>query len=303
VLPARAGGPPKVVEPSRQGPCRIEKVQRSGRTMRWADQRSHGSGACEGGAVLAILYVFSVLFGLVIGSFLNVVIYRVPRHESLLRPGSHCPGCDAAIRWYDNIPLVSWIVLRGRCRSCKNRISIRYPLVEGFTGASFGLAAWRFGLDWPVLLAWFVIAIVLCLALIDLDHMILPSVITLPAAAIGLGASVALHPEKWWWYLASAAGAAAFCFILAIGWPGGAGMGGGDVTMALFVGSVLGFPAVLVGFFFAVLLGFLVGMYMLVVQKKSRKTQVPFGPFLSIGTYVAFFAGETILTGWLGLFS
>jgi leader peptidase (prepilin peptidase)/N-methyltransferase len=249
----------------------------------------------------AILYVFSVVFGLIIGSFLNVVVYRLPRHESVVRPGSHCPGCNAAIRWYDNIPLVSLVILRGRCRSCKNRISVRYPLVEALTGASFGLATWRFGISWSVLLAWFVVATLLCLALIDLDNMIIPSVITLPAAAVGLGASIALHPDKWWLYLASAGGASAFCFLLAVAWPGG-GMGGGDVTMALFVGAVLGYPAVLVGFFLAFLLGTLVGLYILIVLKGSRKTRVPFGPFLSVGTYVAYFAGEAMVRGYLDLF-
>jgi prepilin signal peptidase PulO-like enzyme (type II secretory pathway) len=249
----------------------------------------------------AFLYVFSVVFGLIIGSFLNVVVYRLPRHESVVRPGSHCPKCHAAIRWYDNIPLGSLVILRGRCRSCKNRISLRYFLVEAFTGASFGLATWRFGISWSLLLAWFVVAILVCLALIDLDNMIIPSVITLPAAALGLGASIALYPEKWWLYLASAGGASAFCLLLAVGWPGG-GMGGGDVTMALFVGAVLGFPAVLVGFFLAFLLGTLAGLYILIVLKGSRKTRVPFGPFLSVGTYVALFAGEAMVRGYLDLF-
>jgi leader peptidase (prepilin peptidase)/N-methyltransferase len=252
--------------------------------------------------VQAILYIFSVVLGLVVGSFLNVVVYRVPRHESLLRPSSHCPRCDVAIRWYDNVPVLSWGLLRGRCRACKDRISVRYPLVEASTGASFGLAAWRYGVSWSLLLAWFVVAVLICLALIDLDHMIIPSIISLPAAAIGLGASIAIHPERWWLFLASAGGAAAFCFILVVAWPGGAGMGGGDVTMALFVGSVLGFPAVLVGFFLAFLIGFFVGMYVLVVLKRSRKTQVPFGPFLSIGAYVALFAGDPIIHGYLDLF-
>jgi leader peptidase (prepilin peptidase)/N-methyltransferase len=182
--------------------------------------------------VQTILYVFSVIFGLIVGSFLNVAIYRVPRRESLVRPGSHCPGCGAAIKWYDNIPLFGWVSLRGHCRACKGRISVRYPLVEAFTGASFGLAAWRFGLSWSLLLAWFVVAVLICLALIDLDHMIIPSIISLPGAAIGLGASIAIRPDRWWLYLASATGAAAFCFVLVIAWPGGAGMGGGDVTMA-----------------------------------------------------------------------
>jgi leader peptidase (prepilin peptidase)/N-methyltransferase len=253
-------------------------------------------------AVQAVLYVLSVIFGLVVGSFLNVVIYRVPRHESLVRPGSHCPGCGAAIRWYDNIPVLGWCALHGRCRACKERISVRYPLVEAFTGASFGLAAWRYGVSWGLLLAWFVVAVLICLALIDLDHMIVPSIISLPAAAVGLGASIAIHPERWWLYLAAAAGAAAFCFLLVVAWPGGAGMGGGDVTMALFVGGVLGFPGVLLGFFLAFLIGFFVGMYVLIVLKRSRKTQLPFGPFLSIGTYVALFGGEQIIHGYLGLF-
>jgi leader peptidase (prepilin peptidase)/N-methyltransferase len=260
-----------------------------------------GDSNGEGGAVQAILYVFAVVFGLIIGSFLNVVIYRLPRHESLVRPGSHCPGCDVAIRWYDNVPLVSWLLLGGKCRSCKNRISLRYPLVELFTGASFGLAGWRFGVSWAALLAWFIVAILVCLAFIDIDHMIIPNVIVLPGAAVGLGASIALHPDRWWLYLASAAGAATFCFLLAVLWPGG-GMGGGDVTMALFVGGVLGYPAVLVGFFLAFLLGTLVGLYILIVLKKSRKTRVPFGPFLSLGTYVALFAGEQIVRGYLDLF-
>jgi leader peptidase (prepilin peptidase)/N-methyltransferase len=257
----------------------------------------------RGGAVEAIPYVFSVVFGLIIGSFLNVVVYRLPRHESLVHPGSHCPSCDAAIRWYDNIPLVSWVILRGRCRSCKNRISVRYPLVEAFTGASFGLAAWRFGFDWPLLLAWFAVAVLVCLAMIDLEHMIIPSIITLPAAALGLGAAIAIHPARWWLYVASGAGAAAFCFLLVVAWPGGAGMGGGDVTMALFVGSVLGYPAVLVSFFVAFLVGSLVGMYVLLVLKRSRKTQVPFGPFLSVGAYAALFAGDAIVRGYLDLFA
>ena len=134
----------------------------------------------------ALIYTFSVLLGLVVGSFLNVVIYRMPRGLSLVRPGSQCPECKAPIRWYDNVPLLSWISLKGRCRKCDNPISVRYPLVEGFTGLSFGFAMWRFDLSWHVGLAWFFIAVLICLALIDLDHMIIPSRITLPGAAIGL---------------------------------------------------------------------------------------------------------------------
>lgn len=248
-----------------------------------------------------LLYVFAVLFGLIIGSFLNVVVYRVPRRESLVKPSSHCPGCGSAIRWYDNIPIVSWIALRARCRSCGARISIRYPLVETFTGASFGLSLYRFGLVWYVLVAWLFVAVLVCLALIDLQNMIIPGVIALPAAAVGIAGVVAMDPGAWWVYVASGFGAAVFCFLLAVLWPGG-GMGGGDVSMALLVGGVLGFPAVVVGFFIAFLSGTLVGLYMIFVLKKSRKTRIPFGPFLAAGSYVALFAGESIARGYLDLF-
>ena len=249
----------------------------------------------------ALIYTFSVLLGLVVGSFLNVVIYRMPRGLSLVRPGSQCPECKTPIRWYDNVPLLSWISLKGRCRKCDNPISVRYPLVEGFTGLSFGFAMWRFGLSWHVGLAWFFIAVLICLALIDLDHMIIPSRITLPGAAIGLAASIALQPDKWWVYLAAAAGGALFCFLLAVGWPGG-GMGGGDVTMALFIGAVLGAPAIFVAFFLAFLTGTVFGLYIIATHKGSRKTRIPFGPFLSFGAYIALFAGESLIDGYMNLF-
>jgi prepilin signal peptidase PulO-like enzyme (type II secretory pathway) len=151
------------------------------------------------------------------------------------------------------------------------------------------------------LLAWFFLSVLIALASIDVDHMIIPSVIALPAAAIGLAGAIALDPVHWWQYVSAAAGAAAFCFLLVMLWPGG-GMGGGDVTMALVVGGVLGFPAVIVGFFVAFLVGTVVGLYLMLVLKKSRKSQIPFGPFLAFGSYVALFAGEAIVSGYLDLF-
>jgi leader peptidase (prepilin peptidase)/N-methyltransferase len=249
-----------------------------------------------GGRVRALVYVFSVLFGLVLGSFLNVVIYRVPRHESLVRPGSHCPGCGTAIHWYDNIPVVSWLALRGHCRSCGTSISIRYLVVEALTGIAFGLAMWKFGLHWRVLVAWAFIAAMIAVAFIDYDHMIIPNKIVLPGALIGLAASVALDPHDWWVYLVSAAGAAVFIFVLIMVWPGG--MGPGDMKMALFMGAVLG-PGVIVGMFAGFFFGSVVGIYLIVVKKRSRKTRVPFGPFLALGSIVAIFFGGTIIDAYL----
>lgn len=248
-----------------------------------------------------ILYASSLVFGLILGSFLNVVIHRLPRRESLVRPGSHCPQCGADIRWYDNIPVVSWLVLRGRCRSCAVRISSRYPLVEAITGVAFALAMWRFGVTWSLLVAWAFIAAMIAIAFIDFDHMIIPDKIVLPGAVIGLAASIALQPERWWIYLVAAAGAAFFFLLLAVLWPGG-GMGFGDVKMALFMGAVLG-ASVLVALFAAFLFGSIVGVYLIVIRKQSRKTRVPFGPYLALGAILAILLGETILRNYQSLYS
>jgi len=247
-----------------------------------------------------VLFVLSGLLGLALGSFLNVAIYRLPRHESLVRPGSHCPSCGAGIRWYDNIPLVSWLVLRGKCRDCRSRISLRYPLVEAITGIAFVLAMWRFGLSWAVLVAWAFIAAMVVIAFIDYDHMIIPNRIVLPGTVLGLIASVAIHPQRWWVYVAGSLGAAAFMFTLVMVWPGG--MGPGDIKMALFMGAVLG-AHVLVAMFAAFLFGSIAGLFLMLVQKRSRKTRIPFGPYLALGAVLAIFLGEMILTNYRNLYS
>lgn len=164
--------------------------------------------------------VIGLLFGLAIGSFLNVVIYRLPRRESLSHPGSHCPKCNAAIRWYDNIPVASWVTLRGRCRNCSQPIASRYPIVEAITGVGFALAVWRFGVAWPALIACAFIAALVAIAYIDYDQMIIPDKIALPGAIIGLGASIALDPSRWWIYLVSSVGCAVFFLALVLLWPG-----------------------------------------------------------------------------------
>ena len=158
------------------------------------DGRSeHFGEECAG----AVLYVLLVLFGLVIGSFLNVVIYRLPRHESLVRPGSHCPRCGTAIRWYDNVPVVSWLLLRGRCRDCGAQDLAPLSAGRGHHGHHrSALPLWRFGLDWPLLVAWAFIAAMVAVAFIDYDHMIIPNKIVLPGRCVGLVASIALRPAE-----------------------------------------------------------------------------------------------------------
>lgn len=246
------------------------------------------------------LAAVSFLFGLVVGSFLNVVIYRLPRNESLVRPGSHCPKCGKPVRWYDNVPVLGWLLLRGRCRDCREPISIRYPLVEVATGLGFLLAFWRVGVDWPLLIAWAFIAVMICVALIDYDHMIIPDKIVLPAALIGLAASIAVDPQDWWKYLAGGLGAAAFMFVLVMVWPGG--MGPGDVKMALLMGAVLG-AAVMVALFLAFFLGAVAGVFLIATRRRTRKDAIPFGPYLALGGIVAILAGQGVLQSYVGLFS
>ena len=247
----------------------------------------------------AYLYVLSFLFGLAVGSFLNVVIYRLPRQESLARPGSHCPGCGTPIHWYDNVPLLSWLVLRGRCRGCKARISWRYPVVEAMTGSAFVISMWRFDLSWPLLVAWAFAAAMIVIAFIDYDHMIIPNRIVLPGAVIGLAASIAIDPSRWWVYMVASVGAATFMFALVMLWPGG--MGPGDVKMALFMGAVLG-VSVIVGLFAAFLFGSLAGVFMMAVMKRARNIMFPFVPYLAVGSMVALFLGEQITSAYMSLF-
>jgi len=244
--------------------------------------------------------VISLLLGLAAGSFLNVVIYRLPRGESLVRGPSHCPKCEQRIASYDNVPLLSWLLLRARCRRCRAPIPVRYPLVEGITAAGFGLAFWRFGFDWFLLVSWAFIASMVAVAFIDFDHMIIPNKIVIPGAIVGLAASLGLHQQSWWAFVAGSAGAALFMFILALLWPGG--MGPGDIKMALFLGAVLG-VYVVVAIFAAFLFGSIAGVYLLLAKRRSRKDKIPFGPALAVGAVLAILAGEGLLNSYLSVYN
>jgi leader peptidase (prepilin peptidase) / N-methyltransferase len=236
--------------------------------------------------------------GLVAGSFLNVVIVRLPDRRSLLRPRSHCPGCGTPVKPYDNVPLLSWLLLRGRCRSCGERISARYPLVELGTAALCALVIVAKGTDWD---AWLGIAMVLTLvpvAFIDLEHRIIPNRIVVPAAAVVLVAQTAIHPSPEW--AIAAFGASGFLFVTAVVYP--AGMGMGDVKLALLLGAMLGWDvsvALMVGFVAA-----LVPAAVLALRhgSKARKMAIPFAPFLAFGAVVALFFGDAILHWYLGIF-
>jgi leader peptidase (prepilin peptidase)/N-methyltransferase len=256
---------------------------------------------------LALLAAACGLIGLFIGSFLNVVIHRVPAGESVVHPRSRCPGCGAEIAWYDNIPVLSWLVLRGRCRGCGERISIRYPLVELGTALLFAATAWWTGLAWVLPAYLYLAAISVALSAIDLDTKRLPDRIVLPSYVVAavLLALPALLDDGGADYvraLLAAAALFAFYFLLAFIYP--AGMGFGDVKFSGVLGLYLGWVswgAVIIGTFAAFVLGAVVGIAVLVGGRGGRKTKVPFGPFMVLGAYLGLLAGDPIASWYTGL--
>jgi leader peptidase (prepilin peptidase)/N-methyltransferase len=239
------------------------------------------------------------LLGLAVGSFLNVVIYRIPRGESLIRPGSHCTRCGAGIRNRHNIPVVGWLLLRGRCADCTAAISAWYPLVEVGTAALFVAVAARFGWSWELPAYLYLAAVAVALAAIDLDTMRLPDKIVLPSYAVALlllvPAAIAAHSAHAATRgLIAAAVLYAFYWILAI-LP--RGMGGGDVKLAPLLGLYLGWlgwSSVAVGAFAGFLLGGVVGIALIATRRAGRKTRVAFGPYMLAGAFLAVFAATPI---------
>lgn len=247
----------------------------------------------------AVALIF--LAGLAIGSFLNVVAYRLPRGESLATPPSRCPRCETPIRLYDNVPVLGWLLLRGRCRECGEPISWRYPAVELTTGILFALVAATQDEAIRVVLGLLLVTALVPITLIDLDTRRIPNAITLPAAVAALAAGLALDidfvPEQ----LIAAAGAFAFFFVAALLYPRGMGMG--DVKLAGVLGLYLG-RAVAPAIFIALIAGVVVGVVIIarLGQAAGRKTAVPFGPFLALGGIVAFFVGDEIVDAYVDRF-
>jgi leader peptidase (prepilin peptidase)/N-methyltransferase len=238
-----------------------------------------------------LIVVVSGLLGLIAGSFLNVVIHRVPLRQSVVWPASRCPACGAPIEPRDNVPLLSYVLLRGRCRNCKARISARYPLVEALTGALFAGAAYEFGLGLDLLSALALILALIALAGTDLEHRLLPNAIVGPAALVGFALSVLDSPERLWLYLVSALAVAGGLFALAFAYPGGMGMG--DVKMGGMLGSFLG-PYAALAVFLGALCGAITGGLLMAAGKMQRRHALPFGVFMALGGIVTLFAGPEL---------
>jgi leader peptidase (prepilin peptidase)/N-methyltransferase len=240
------------------------------------------------------------LFGLVIGSFLNVVIGRLPEGRSVVRPRSACPGCGASIRWYDNVPVLSWLWLRARCRSCRAAISWRYPVVELLTAGLFALAAYRFGPTTELVPALLLLATLIVITGIDLDHQLIPDVITLPGVAAGAALSIAIHPDHWLDIVLGIAVGGGLFFVIIL--ASGGGMGGGDMKLGAMLGAFLGWKLVLLAILLAVFAGGAVAITLLMSGSKGRKDPVPFGPFLALGAVLSLLWGNGLLAWYLGRF-
>jgi leader peptidase (prepilin peptidase)/N-methyltransferase len=232
---------------------------------------------------------------LAVGSFLNVVAARVPLRRSIASPGSACMSCGTAIAWYDNVPVFSWALLRGRCRNCGTSISWRYPAVELATAVLVAACFWRFGVTWDAAIGAFFCGVLVVLSSIDIERRIVPNKIVLPAAGVVVVAQTVLHPSVEW--LAAGLGASLFLFLAALAYPRGMGMG--DVKLALLLGFMLGRTVPI-----ALFLGFLTALVPSAVLfarhgTAARKMGIPFAPFLALGGIIALFAGKPLLDAYL----
>lgn len=243
------------------------------------------------------------LVGLVVGSYLNVVVHRLPEGESTVLPASHCPHCNARIRAYDNIPLVSWLALGGRCRDCRAPISPRYPLVELATGLAFAGAVVRFGPGKRAIAAAIFAALLVALAAIDVEQFLLPDRLTLPGIAFGLVAQLLVPGGSLARGVAGALVGAGILLVLAGAWElvrGVEGMGLGDVKMLAMVGALLGLAGVVVTLLVGTLVGSAVGLALVGLKRGDFATKLPFGLFLAAGALVALFAGDALVALYLG---
>jgi len=235
---------------------------------------------------------------LAIGSFLNVVVARVPERRSIVTPRSACPGCGHVLAPWENLPLVSYALLRGRCRGCEAPIGLRYPLVELVTALLVAASFLRFGPTGEAFVASFFVTVLVALSAIDFERRILPDVIVLPSFAVVLMAQTALDPSLEW--ILAALGASLFLFIALLAYP--AGMGMGDVKLALLLGAMLG-RFVGVGLMIGMLAALVPAIFLLARHgSAARKMAIPFGPFLAFGAVVALFWGEQLFDAYLGVF-
>ncbi|MFA5889356.1 MAG: prepilin peptidase [Actinomycetota bacterium] len=247
------------------------------------------------------------ILGLALGSFANVVVYRVPRRESVVAPRSRCPSCATTLAWWENVPVVSWVLLRARCRTCRAPISWRYPAVELLTGGLFVLTAARLDRASDLVAYLPLVWVLIVLSFIDLEHKLLPNRIVYPSIGIGValfGIAAAVGPGLGAWVRALGAGGAAFGLLLGLALAYPAGMGMGDVKLVALLGMSLGYlpdgwGRLFVGLMLAFTAGAVGGIALIVLRRGGMKSQVPFGPYLAAGTLAGILWGGALLDIWL----
>jgi len=247
--------------------------------------------------------VLIFILGLIVGSFSNVCIYRIPKNESIIYPASHCPKCRSNISPKDNIPLLSFILLKGRCRNCKGKISIQYPIVELLTGLIYLIIYLAYGLSAQALIYIILSSALVIIAFIDLNEQIVPDVISLPGIVIGFIISFFVPYIS---FVNSALGVlVGGGIILIIGLAGSVifkkeAMGGGDVKLAAMIGAFLGWRYIVISLFLGFFLGALAGIFLIMSKIKSREDTVPFGPFIVLGSFITLLWGEKIISWYIG---
>jgi len=249
-----------------------------------------------------MLNLISIIFGALVGSFLNVCIIRLPKEESIIIPGSHCPQCNHPIKFYDNIPLISYLLLGGKCRYCKRSISAQYPLVEGTTAISSLLLFLKWGLSLSYFFYFSFVAALIIITVIDLYHQIIPDVISIPGIGVGLlGALIIPHITFFNSLLGILLGGGSL-FVVATFYQWlfkREGMGGGDVKLLAMIGAFLGWDAVILTILLSSLIGSITGIIIMVLKGKDFKYAIPFGPFLSLGAVIALFYKNEIISWYL----
>ena len=249
-------------------------------------------------------YIVSIIFGALIGSFLNVCIFRLPKEESIVTPGSHCPHCQKPVKFYDNVPLVSYILLNGRCRYCKESISIQYPLIEGITALSSLILFMKFGPSLSYLIYFAFVAALIVITVIDLYHQIIPDVISLPGIGVGLLASLIIPQITFLNSLIGILLGGGSLFLVATIYQWffkREGMGGGDVKLLAMIGAFLGWKGAILTIFLGSLIGSITGIIVMILKRKDFKYAIPFGPFLALGAVIALFYGQDLIRWYLYL--
>ncbi len=248
--------------------------------------------------------VIAGMLGALVGSFLNVCIHRLPRHESVMAPASRCPSCATPIAWYDNVPVLSYLLLRGRCRSCGAGISCRYPIVELANAVGYGAIVWWFGMGWPAVAYALLLSALLVITWIDLAHQIIPDVITLPGIAAGLFCAATILPVGLINALLGLLLGGGLLWGLAWASPylfGKEGMGGGDIKLLAMIGSFLGWQPTLLTIIVGAVVGSVIGIGLISLKLMRRDQYLPFGPFLALGALVAMFFHQDVLVWYQGL--